>query len=193
MSDVFVHPTAVVDEGASIGAGTRIWHFAHVMSGAVIGADVSIGQNVFVADGVRIGDGCKIQNNVSVYEGVELDEGVFCGPGMVFTNVRFPRALYPTANDEYAKTFVERGATIGAHATIVCGTRLGAWSFVAAGAVVVADIPAFALVAGVPARRIGWVCECGRPVKLHGGYGVCTVCGRAVRLIDEDTLEQVSP
>lgn len=193
MSETFVHPTATVDGGAVIGPGCRIWHHTHVMGGTTIGSNVSLGQNVFVAEGVRIGDGCKIQNNVSIYEGVELEDLVFCGPGMVFTNVRHPRAAYPTPNEDYRRTLVEHGATIGANATIVCGATLGPWSFIAAGAVVTADVPAFALMAGVPARRMGWACECGRPLVLRGGAGVCASCGRVFREIDEDTLEQEAP
>ncbi len=155
-----VHPTAVVDDGAEIGANTRIWHFCHVMARAVIGANCTLGQNVMVADDVTVGDDCKIQNNVSIYEGVTLEDGVFCGPSCVFTNVTTPRAEV-NRRGEFARTLVRRGATIGANATIVCGTTLGEYCFVAAGAVVTKDVAAYALVAGVPARRTGWVSRAG--------------------------------
>ena len=175
MSDYFVHPTAVVDEGARIGAGSRVWHFAHVCGGAVIGEDVSLGQNVFVADRVTIGSGCKIQNNVSLYEGVVLEDLAFCGPSVVFTNVRNPRAAYPTPSEAYDETRVGRGATIGANATIVCGTAIGEWAFIAAGAVITKDVFAHALMTGVPARRAGWACECG---KVLSSDLRCSSCAR---------------
>lgn len=160
MSGFWTHETAVVDPGATIGDNTRIWHFSHVCAGARIGADCSLGQNVFVANRVRIGDRVKIQNNVSVYDDVELEDGVFCGPSCVFTNVNNPRAEV-SRKDEYRKTLVRRGATIGANATIVCGHTLGEYCFVAAGAVVTGDVPDYALMAGVPARRIGWMSRAG--------------------------------
>lgn len=190
VDDVYVHPTAEVDAGALIGPGSKIWHFSHVMAGARIGANCSLGQNVFVATGARMGDGCKIQNGVSIYEGVELEDDVFCGPSMVFTNVRAPRAAHPTPNGEYGSTLVKRGATIGANATIVCGTTLGAWSFVAAGAVVASDVQPHGLMAGVPARRIGWACECGRSLRFDGRTAKCE-CGRLYEERDEG-IEEVS-
>lgn len=164
-----VHPTAVIDEGATIGAGTRIWHFSHVCAGARIGADVSIGQNAFIADGVVIGDRCKIQNNVSVYDGVTLEDDVFCGPSMVFTNVYNPRA-HTARKTEYRPTRVKRGATLGANCTVVCGVTVGAHAFVGAGAVVNTDVPDHALMVGVPARQIGWISEYGErlPLPLTG-------------------------
>lgn len=171
-----VHPTAVVDEGASIGRGTRVWHFCHVMPGAVIGDGCVLGQNVFVAAGARIGDRVRIQNNVSVYEGVELGDGVFCGPSAVFTNVKHARADV-SRRDELLATRVGRGATIGANATVVCGTSIGDYAFVAAGAVVTADVAPFAIVAGVPARRIGWACRCGETLPTGGGEVSCQRCG----------------
>ena len=169
-----IHESAYVDEGATVGEGTKIWHFCHVMSGAVIGERCSLGQNVVVMNGVKIGDNVKIQNNVSIYEGVELEDDVFCGPSMVFTNVINPRS-HVSRKDEYRRTLVKRGASIGANATIVCGATLGSYSFVGAGAVVARDVPDYALVVGVPARRIGWVCQCG--VRLQDESLTCRECG----------------
>lgn len=177
MTKPFVHESAYVDDGAVIGDGTKVWHFCHVMPGAVIGEGCSLGQNVVVMGGTKIGNNVKIQNNVSIYEGVELEDDVFCGPSMVFTNVINPRSAVPRKN-EYKKTLVKRGASIGANATIVCGVTLGEYCFVGAGAVVTRDVPAHALVAGVPARRTGWICECG--VKLEEGILeiACSACGK---------------
>ena len=164
-----IHPSAIVDEGARIGDGSRVWHFAHVCAGARIGRGVSLGQNVFVGNQVVIGDHCKIQNNVSVYDGVTLEEGVFCGPSMVFTNVYNPRSLIERKS-EYRATLVQKGATLGANCTIVCGTTIGAYAFIGAGAVVNKDVPAYALMVGVPARQIGWMSKFGEriPLPLHG-------------------------
>jgi len=159
---VRVHPSSYLDEGIAIGEGTTIWHFCHVLPGAVIGKRCSIGQNVMIGRNVRIGDGCKIQNNVSLYEGVVLEDYVFCGPSMVFTNVTTPRCLFPrNTSEDYAPTLVKRGASVGANATIVCGVTLHECAFVAAGAVVTKDVPPYAMVAGVPARVIGHMCERG--------------------------------
>ena len=179
MSEPYVHPTALVDEGAQLGQGTKVWHFSHVMGGAVIGSGCSLGQNVFVANRVTIGDGVKIQNNVSVYEGVILEYYVFCGPSMVFTNVKTPRSKFPrnTASD-YLETRVGYGASIGANATVVCGVTIGAWAFVAAGAVVTKDVPPHALMVGVPARRVGWACACGLRLQEAAGLWACAECGR---------------
>lgn len=175
MSDPFIHESAYVDEGATIGAGTKVWHFCHVLGGAVIGERCSLGQNVVVMNGVRIGNNVKIQNNVSVYEGVELEDDVFCGPSMVFTNVINPRSHVPR-KDEYRRTLVKRGASIGANATIVCGATLGEYCFIGAGSVVLGDVPAYALVVGVPGRRIGWMCQCGERLP-DGGAVTCSACG----------------
>ncbi len=163
-----MHPTAVVDPGAVLGEGTKVWHFVHIMPGARIGRNCVLGQNVFVGN-VHIGPGCRIQNNVSIYDGVDLEGDVFVGPSAVFTNVRTPRA-HVSRKEEFSPTRVRRGATIGANATVVCGVELGPYCFVAAGAVVTSDVPAHALVRGVPARQVGWVCRCGEvlPDQGHG-------------------------
>jgi UDP-2-acetamido-3-amino-2,3-dideoxy-glucuronate N-acetyltransferase len=162
---VTVHSSAIVDEGAQIGEGSRVWHFVHVCSGARIGKNVSMGQNVFVGNKVTIGDNCKIQNNVSVYDNVHLEEGVFCGPSMVFTNVYNPRSMVERKS-EYQQTLVRKGATLGANCTIVCGATIGAYAFVGAGAVINKDIPAYALMVGVPAKQIGWMSEFGEQLDL---------------------------
>ncbi|HVI52301.1 MAG TPA: acyltransferase [Candidatus Sulfotelmatobacter sp.] len=181
MSGWTAHESAIVDAGAQIGDGTRIWHFVHVCGGAVIGKDCSLGQNVFIANRVRIGDKVKIQNNVSVYDDVELESGVFCGPSCVFTNVNNPRAEI-SRKDEYRPTIVRRGVTIGANATIVCGHELGEYSFIAAGAVVTTNVPPHALMAGVPARVIGWMSKAGGRL---GENFVCPVDGSRYELVDE--------
>ncbi len=160
-----VHSSAIVDDGAQIGEGSRIWHFSHVCAGAKIGRNVSLGQNGFVGNNVEIGDNCKIQNNVSVYDNVVLEEGVFCGPSMVFTNVYNPRALIERKS-EYRDTLVRKGATLGANCTVVCGVKIGAFAFVAAGAVITHDVPDFALMAGVPARQLGWMSAYGERIDL---------------------------
>ena len=180
----FKHETAIVDEGAVIGEGTRIWHWTHVCAGARIGRDCTLGQNVFVANGVVIGDRVKIQNNVSVYEGVILEDEVFCGPSMVFTNVINPRSAVPRKH-EYKKTIVRRGATLGANCTIVCGVEIGRYAFVGAGAVVTKDVPDYALVVGVPARQIGWMSEHGERLDLPvegEGEARCPATGVLYRL-----------
>lgn len=175
--DYFVHESSYVDEGAVVGRGTKIWHFSHVMPGAVIGEDCSIGQNVNIGSKVKIGRGVKIQNNVSVYDCVELEDGVFCGPSMVFTNVYNPRSEI-SRKDEYRKTLVKQGATIGANATIVCGHTVGSYAFIGAGAVVTRDVPDFALVYGNPARIHGWICRCGVKMEVEGEGASCEACGR---------------
>jgi UDP-2-acetamido-3-amino-2,3-dideoxy-glucuronate N-acetyltransferase len=188
--DAFVHESAYVDEGATIGAGTKVWHFCHVLPGAVIGARSSLGQNVVVMNGVTIGNNVKIQNNVSVYEGVELEDDVFCGPSMVFTNVINPRS-HVSRKNEYRRTLVRRGATIGANATIVCGATLGEYAFIGAGAVVSKEVPAYALMVGVPARRIGWMCQCGERLP-DSGAGRCAACGSVYESDGGDTIRRVS-
>ena len=166
-----VHESAIVDDDATIGEGSRVWHFVHVCGGAVIGKGVSLGQNVFVGNKVTIGDHCKIQNNVSVYDNVHLEEGVFCGPSMVFTNVYNPRSLIERKS-EYQNTLVKKGATLGANCTIVCGVIIGAFSFIGAGALINKDVPAYALMVGVPAKQIGWMSEFGEQLELP-------ICGKA--------------
>ena len=174
MADYFVHESAYVDDGAEVGAGTKIWHFCHVMGKAKIGEKCSLGQNVLVANNVVIGNGCKIQNNVSLYEGVILEDYVFCGPSMVFTNIKTPRSEFPrNTSDDYFTTLVKRGASIGANATIVCGVTLHESAFVAAGAVVTKDVPAYGMVAGVPAKLIGWMSAYGDVLEFDAeGYAV---------------------
>jgi UDP-2-acetamido-3-amino-2,3-dideoxy-glucuronate N-acetyltransferase len=184
-----VHPSAIIDDGAQIGEGSRVWHFVHVCGGAKIGKGVSLGQNVFVGNKVVIGDHCKIQNNVSVYDNVTLEEGVFCGPSMVFTNVYNPRSLIERKN-EYRNTLVKKGATLGANCTIVCGVTIGEFAFVGAGAVVNKDVKPYALMVGVPARQIGWMSEHGEQLDLpmHGdAETVCTQMG-ARYLLKQDAL-----
>lgn len=168
------HPSAIVDDGARIGEGSRVWHFVHVCAGALIGKGVSLGQNVFVGNQAVIGDHCKVQNNVSVYDNVTLEEGVFCGPSMVFTNVYNPRAQIARKN-EYRSTLVKKGATLGANCTIVCGVTIGEYALVGAGALINKDIPAYALMVGVPARQIGWISEFGERLPLPcAGEGIAT-------------------
>jgi UDP-2-acetamido-3-amino-2,3-dideoxy-glucuronate N-acetyltransferase len=176
MPDYFVHESSYVDDGAQIGAGTKIWHFSHVMPGAVIGERCNLGQNVVVMPGTRLGRNVKVQNNVSIYEGVVLEDDVFCGPSCVFTNVVNPRS-HVSRKSEYQSTLVRRGASIGANATILCGITLGEYSFIGAGAVVRSDVPAFALMVGVPARRVGWMCRCGVRLQLRDGPATCGACG----------------
>ena len=170
-----VHSSAIVDEGAQIGEGSRVWHFVHVCGGAKIGKGVSLGQNVFVGNKVTIGDKCKIQNNVSIYDNVTLEEGVFCGPSMVFTNVYNPRSLIERKN-EYRDTLVKKGATLGANCTIVCGATVGEYAFVGAGAVINKDVKPYALMVGVPARQIGWMSEYGEQLDLPLDGQAQTAC-----------------
>lgn len=176
----FKHPSAVVDDGAQIGEGSKVWHFTHVSAGARIGKDCVLGQNVYVAPMVVLGEGVRVQNNVSLYDGVSIDAHAFLGPSCVFTNVINPRSEI-ARKEEYQPTRVGKGATIGANATIVCGNTIGAYAFIGAGAVVTANIPAYALVLGVPARQVGWMCRCGVRLTIEHGAGWCSVCGRGYR------------
>lgn len=187
---VTIHPSAIVDDGAQLGAGSRVWHWVHICSGAKIGRDCSFGQNVFVGNDVLIGNNVKVQNNVSIYDAVTLEDDVFCGPSMVFTNVFNPRSGV-TRKDEYRRTLVKRGSSIGANATIVCGVILGEYSFIAAGALVNKDVKSFALMAGVPARQIGWMSKFGEKLNLPlvgDGLAVCANTGEKYQLFDGQCL-----
>lgn len=184
----WAHETAVIDAGADIGPGTRVWHWVHVCAGARIGANCVLGQNVYVGNRVVIGNNVRIQNNVSVYDAVTLEDDVFCGPGMVFTNVVNPRAAVPR-KDEYQRTLVRRGATIGANATIVCGRVIGRYAFVGAGAVVTRDVADYALVIGSPARRASWMCQCGEKLPVQSGPAACASCGARYEIRGEACWE----
>lgn len=175
----FVHESSYIDENVKIGDNTKIWHFCHIQSGAEIGENCSLGQNVNISNNVKIGKDCRIQNNVSLYEGVEIEDGVFCGPSCVFTNDLTPRARYPKGHENYKKTLIKEGASIGANATIVCGHIVGKYAMIAAGAVVTKDVPSYALMAGVPAKCIGWVCECG---EILGEDMVCSKCNKEIKI-----------
>jgi UDP-2-acetamido-3-amino-2,3-dideoxy-glucuronate N-acetyltransferase len=195
MTDFFVHESSYVDEGAQIGNGTKVWHFSHIMAGAVIGERCNLGQNVVVMPGTRLGNNVKVQNNVSIYEGVEIEDDVFCGPSCVFTNVINPRS-HVSRKSEYQRTLVKRGASIGANATIVCGSTLGEYAFIGAGAVVTSDVPDFALMVGVPARRVGWMCQCGVRLEVLQQKAACASCGATyqekegkLRLVDLPTKQ----
>lgn len=186
-----IHPSAIVDDGARIGDGSRVWHFVHVCGKAKIGTNCSLGQNVFVGNDVTIGNNVKIQNNVSVFDAVRIEDDVFCGPSMVFTNVYNPRSAI-ARKDEYRETFVRRGASLGANCTIVCGTTIGEFAFVGAGAVINRDVSPYALMVGVPARRVGWMCECGVQLpKVKSGNVICSACGRGYKLSAE-SCESIS-
>ena len=182
--DYFVHESSYVDDNVQIGKGTKIWHFCHIQSGAIIGENCSFGQNVNIGKNVRIGNNVRIQNNVSIYEGVELEDNVFCGPSCVFTNVLTPRVEYPV-NSKYLSTFVMRGASIGANATIVCGHTIGKYAMIAAGAVIADNVKDYALMIGVPARHVGWICECGTILKEELR---CPYCGKSYSVNDSGLI-----
>ncbi len=188
---MFVHESSYVDDGAVIGAGTKVWHFSHIMAGAVIGERCNLGQNVVVMGGTKLGNNVKVQNNVSIYEGVEIEDDVFCGPSCVFTNVINPRA-HVSRKHEYRRTLVRQGTSIGANATIVCGVTLGRYAFIGAGAVVTSDVPDFALMVGVPARRVGWTCQCGERLPNASPRSSCAVCGAGYEEA-EGHLRQIVP
>jgi len=185
----FQHESAIVDDGATIGDRTKVWHFCHVSRGSQIGVDCVLGQNVYVASTAVIGDRVRVQNNVSIYDGVMLDDDVFVGPSAVFTNVRNPRSEVPRKH-AYEPTHVEVGATIGANATIVCGVRIGRYALIGAGAVVARDVPAFALMLGVPARHAGWVCRCGIRLEVVDALATCTACRMHYREAGYELLEE---
>ncbi|MGS0972990.1 MAG: acyltransferase [Candidatus Izemoplasmataceae bacterium] len=182
----FIHESSYIDKNVTIGRNTRVWHFSHIQSGACIGEGCTLGQNVNVGNNVKIGNYVKIQNNVSIYEGVELEDYVFCGPSMVFTNDINPRSKYPKGPAAYKITVVKLGASIGANATIVCGNTIGEWAMIASGAVVTKDVPAYALMAGIPAKQIGWVCKCGKSLK---GEIKCSDCKREYTLKNKELEE----
>jgi UDP-2-acetamido-3-amino-2,3-dideoxy-glucuronate N-acetyltransferase len=185
-NDFFIHESSYVDDNVMIGKGTKIWHFSHIQSGAVIGKNCTLGQNVNIGNNVIIGNNCKIQNNVSIYEGVILEDYVFCGPSMVFTNIKVPRCKYPQkGSDFYIKTIVKKGASIGANATVVCGNTIGENAFISAGAVVVNNVPDHAFMAGVPAKQKGWICECGEILKGENVY-TCSRCNK--KYIEENNI-----
>ncbi len=190
-TDAFIHPTAVVDPGCEVGRGAKIWHYSHISQGARIGRNCVLGQNVFVADNVKVGNRCKVQNNVSLYKGVVLEDDVFCGPSCVFTNVIDPRA-FVEKKAEFKDTVVRQGATIGANATVICGTTLGRYCLVGAGAVVTHDVPDHAMVLGVPARQAGWVCRCGERLAVNGKQGLCGKCGEEYRFENGTTVPTAS-
>jgi UDP-2-acetamido-3-amino-2,3-dideoxy-glucuronate N-acetyltransferase len=186
---VYIHESSFVDENVKIGAGTKIWHFSHILKNTKVGKNCVIAQNASIGPEVSIGNGCKIQNNVSIYKGVVLEDEVFCGPSCVFTNVYNPRAAIERKN-EFKATVVKKGATIGANATIVCGVTIGAYAFIGAGAVVKNNVPAYAVVVGVPAKQIGWVCECGVSLKnVKKNKAVCGTCGKVYKISKKSLLK----
>lgn len=188
----WAHESSYIDSGAIIGSGTKIWHFCHIMGGARIGENCTLGQNVFIAAQAILGNNVKVQNNVSVYDGVILEDFVFCGPSMTFTNVLTPRAAYPTPTESYETTLVRYGATIGANATIVCGVIIGAWAFVAAGAVITHNVPAFGLVVGVPAKLAGWICACRHKLTFVNDVSTCANCSRYFRRVSPEQIQLIN-
>ena len=189
-NDIFVHKTAEVSPEAQIGAGTKIWHNSQVLSGAVIGQNCVIGHNCLIAGGVKIGNGVKIQSNTDVWDGVTLEDFVFVGPSAVFTNDINPRAKYPKPKEKWLPTLIKEGAMLGANSTIVCGAVVGKWAFIAAGAVVKGNVPDYALMVGVPAKRTGWICECGNKLEFENGKAVCAVCRREYAKKEEIVAEE---
>ncbi len=188
----FAHPSAIIDQNCTIGCGTKIWHFSHIMVGAFIGENCNLGQNVFVASNVQLGNNVKVQNNVSIYSGVICEDDVFLGPSMVFTNVTNPRSHVNRRND-YKQTIIKQGASIGANATILCGTTIGKYSFVGAGAVVTKDVPAYALVTGVPAKQIGWMSENGQRLNFDNmGFATCSETNDVYKLISDIEIQKVN-
>ena len=187
----FVHESSFVDEGCEIGEGTKIWHFCHIQSGAKIGKKCSLGQNVNISNNVIVGDGCKIQNNVSLYEGVELEDYVFCGPSCVFTNDLTPRSKYPKGRENYKKTLIREGASIGANATVVCGHTIGRCALIGAGAVVTSDVPDYALMLGVPIRLVGYVCRCGERLAFEDNKATCRACERNYQMNTDFEVEEI--
>jgi UDP-2-acetamido-3-amino-2,3-dideoxy-glucuronate N-acetyltransferase len=188
LKDVFVHPTSVVNPNSSIGEGTKVWHYSHIMEGVQMGRDCVLGQNVFVGRNVVVGNNVKIQNNVSIYEGVHLEDAVFCGPSMVFTNVINPRSEV-SRRDEFQPTLVKRGATLGANSTILCGNEIGKYALIGAGAVVTKDVPDFGLVVGNPGRLVGWVCQCGVQLDFTSNEVHCGGCDRQYSRQGETVVE----
>jgi UDP-2-acetamido-3-amino-2,3-dideoxy-glucuronate N-acetyltransferase len=189
--DYFVHESSYIDEEVEIGAGTKIWHFSHVLSGSRIGENCSIGQNVVIGPDVTIGNGCKIQNNISIYKGVTLEDEVFCGPSMVFTNVYNPRSAIRRM-DELRPTLVRKGASIGANATLLCGITIGRYAFIGAGAVVLKDVPDYALIVGNPGKQRGWMCECGVQIFFDTEETPCKVCSQRYRKLEQDKIVRVA-
>ena len=187
----FIHESSYVDEDVQIGEGTKVWYFCHIQKGARIGKNCSLGQNVNISNNVKIGDGVKIQNNVAVYEGVEIEDDVFCGPSCVFTNDLTPRAKYPKGHENYKKTVIRRGASIGANATIVCGHDIGRYAFVGAGAVVTKNVPDYAMVYGSPARIRGYVCQCGEKLHFSEGRAVCAACGKKYDMNENSEVKEI--
>ena len=193
MAETYVHPSAYVDDGAQIGTGCRIWHFCHIMSTAFVGEGCSLGQNVFVADHVALGPGCKVQNNVSIFEGVQCEAEVFLGPSMVFTNVLHPRA-HVNRRGQFRSTLLEKRATVGANATLLCGIRVGAYAMIGAGAVVTQDVKPYALMTGIPARQAGWVSQAGERLQFNRqGIAQCPLDGSQYRLDQNGKLDPLSP
>ena len=187
-SSIYIHPTAIVDEGATIGPGTKVWHWTHIGSGAVIGENCSFGQNVYVGNAVNIGNNVRVQNNVSIYDGVVLEDDVFCGPSMVFTNVINPRS-HVNRKQEYKPTVVKKGASIGANVTIVCGNTVSEYAFIGAGSVVTKDVQAYALMIGNPAKRTGWMCRCGEKFEKKLGTQICSKCQTKFDITENDCRE----